>query len=99
MGSDDGLSSDEGGADADAELNRKVALVIQPLMKKLKKQGKKLDNLEATVARHQAEQEEALPRLDSLLEAQTQKVESSLERVRLDIGDRVKNEDHARVGA
>ena len=52
MGSSDDDDDDDGkNADFDLELNRKVATVMQPLMKKLKKQEKRIAALEELTAK------------------------------------------------
>ena len=94
-GSDD--DSDDANLEADAELNRKVATVVAPLVKKLKRQRTKIDQLEEQVAEQRKEQGNNLPRMEKQIAELKVTLDEALERTRRDIGERVLHADHARV--
>ena len=95
--SDDDDDDDDDANDMELELNRKVATVMQPLMKKLKKQSQKMESLQKLCT----EQGARLKELESTLPSQVQELgrslESAMDRTRRDLGERVLHADHARV--
>jgi len=95
MGSDS--DDDDAQADFDLELNRKVATVMQPLMKKLKKQEKRIDKLEELSTKQGQVLAEKLPTLEQAIQALRREHEEALDRTRRDLGERVLHADHARV--
>ena len=97
MGSDSDSEPDDRKADFDVELNKKVATVMAPLMKKLRKQGKRIEVLEEQVALHTKAREENEPKTQKDLQDLRTSIEEGLDRCRRDIGERVLHADHARV--
>ena len=97
MGTSDDDSDDAKAAELDAELNRKVATVIAPLMKKLKRQRKQIDALEDQVRKQGEQSGSHIPRIDAAISAISTALEEATERNRRDLGNRVLNVDHARV--
>ena len=97
MGWDSSDEDDGGEADTDLELKRKVAMVIAPLMKKLRKQSKRIEALEELTAKNAAETTGRIPALESDIRAQATALEDAMERTRRDLGERVLHAEHARV--
>ena len=95
MGSDSDSEPDDRKADFDVELNKKVATVMAPLMKKLRKQGKRIEVLEEQVALHTKAREENEPKTQKDLQDLRTSIEEGLDRCRRDIGERVLHADHA----
>ena len=96
MGSEDN-DSDDADLEADAELNRKVATVVAPLVKKLKRQREKIDQLEEELKGQKKEQGDTLPRMQLSIDDTKKMLEEALERTRRDLGDRVLNTDYSRL--
>jgi hypothetical protein len=88
---------DDAEAEADMELNRKVATVLQPIMKKMKKQAKRIEALEEELAQTRAQQDSRLPALEERVQSVAQDLADGLERTRRALGERVLHADHARV--
>ena len=96
MGASDD-DSDDANLEADAELNRKVATVVAPLVKKLKRQREKIDQLEEELKGQKKEQGDTLPRMQQSIDESKKDLAEALERTRRDLGDRVLNTDYSKL--
>ena len=94
-----GSSSDDDDVDIekDLELNRKVATVMQPLMKKLRKQAKRIEHLEELASKTGTDVNARVPLIEEAVRELTANLEDAMERTRRDLGERVLHTDHARV--
>ena len=88
---------DDDQAEADLELTKKVAIIMQPLMKKMRKQAWRITTLEALVTKQTQESAQRLPVVEAGVRDLTASLEEAMDRTRRDLGERVLHSDHARV--
>ena len=96
--SDPEISSGSG-SDAEQEdaINQKVARVIQPLVKKLRRQAKRIDGLEAALALAETETKERIPALERSVAELRSELSERASKLQADVGDRASLADLARI--
>lgn len=94
---EDAEPSHDAEEEADSELSIKVATVLGPIMKKLKKQSKRIEVIEEAMAHQAKSVADRLPVLESQIHAFALELEDGLECTRRELGERVLHVDHART--